>query len=424
MGFALSLISIVLCYFSPASLFPTLAPYHIQQIILIPAVAASLASLTMRGARLQTPQFVLIIGLWFAAVMSFLSRLALRTSLEVFIDFAIFVCLYFLISANAFSLGRVRFCCTVVVVCTVIMAAQAIVAYYTDLWHKSLVLESGIVGISISRRARGWGVLNDPNDFAQFLIMGMGLLGIFWRKRNLIGNILLLGPPAAVLTYAIYLTQSRGAIFGLLAIAYVVIAPRIGKAPAAVFAIVIFLMLLALNFGGGREISIHEGSAAGRIEAWGAGLAQLKSRPLFGSGFGQFTEYNDLTAHNSFVLCFAELGLFGYFFWLALIVVDVMGLEKLIRLPIKAPEDARFWQTAMSIRAALYGYLTASWFLSRTYTHSLYILLALAAVLIQMRQPVHPEIVKPARSWVPMTIGVQLASIAAFWVIVRLRSFG
>ena len=422
MAFVLALIGIVVSYFSPPALFPTLAPYHIQQFILIPAIAITLISMTMRGAGLQSPQHILMIGLWFAAVMSFLSRLALRASLDVFIAFAIYVCLYFLVACNTFTIGRVRFCCMVVASCAIVMAAQAIAAYHTALWHKSLVLETGIVGISLTQRARGWGILNDPNDFAQFLLMSLGLMGVFWRKRDLVANVVLLGPPAAVLLYAIYLTESRGAIFGLLAIAYVAFAPRIGKVPAAVFTSLIFLMLLAFQFGGGREISIHEGSAAGRIFAWGAGLGQLKAHPFFGSGFGQFTEYNDLTAHNSFVLCFAELGLFGYFFWLALIVVCVWGLETMITLPVKTPEDERFTQTVMSVRAGLYGYLAAAWFLSRTYTHTLYILLALAAALIQMRQPVYPQVSKPARQWIPLTVAIQVVSIVAFYVVVRLRN--
>ncbi len=424
MAFVLSLISIVLTYFSPPELFPTLAPYHIQQIILIPAIAMTLTTLTMRGARLQSPQYILVIGIWFAAVMSFLSRLALRASLDVFIGFAVFVCIYFLIVCNAFSIARVRFCCLVVVACGVVMAAQAIIAYYTNLWHQPLVLESGIAGISLMRRARGWGVLNDPNDFSQFLLVGLGLLGVFWKKRDPTTSLVILGPPVAIMLYAIYLTESRGAIFGLLAILYVLLAPRIGKIPASVFAVLVFLLLLGLHFGGGREISIHESSAAGRIFAWGAGLGQLKSYPIFGSGYGQFLEYNDLTAHNSFVLCFAELGLFGYFFWLALIVVCVWGLETLVTLPSKTPEDARLVQIATSVRAALYGYLAAAWFLSRSYTYTLYILLALATVLIHFRRPAYPQVSKPARRWIPVTVAIQFASIIVFYIIVRLRSLG
>ena len=66
---------------------------------------------------------------------------------------------------------------------------------------------------------------------------------------------------------------------------------------------------IAASAIGGRAISSKEQSAAERIEAWSVGLELLKWRPLFGAGYGNFTDHHHLTAHNSFVLCFAELGL-------------------------------------------------------------------------------------------------------------------
>jgi hypothetical protein len=42
--------------------------------------------------------------------------------------------------------------------------------------------------------------------------------------------------------------------------------------------------------------------------------------PVFGVSYNSFTDHHERTTHNSFVLCFAELGLLGYFTWLALVV--------------------------------------------------------------------------------------------------------
>jgi O-antigen ligase len=413
---------VALSYFSPAELIPDLAPYHIQQLLIIPAIVLTFGSMSMRRSGFPMPQSILMMGLWGAVAMSFLGKLALRASMEAFVEFAVLVCLYFLVACNTFTLGRVRILCLVISICAVVMALQAIIAFHTGYMADSLVLEGGVPGLLWSRRARGWGLMSDPNDFAQFLLVGAGLLGLFWKRGDPISNLIRLGPPAAVLAYAVFLTGSRGAIFGMVAMAFVALAPRIGKLPAGVFAVLFFLMVLGLQFGGGREISVHEGSAQGRLFAWGAGIGQLKAHPLFGSGFMQFTEYNELTAHNSFVLCFAELGLFGYFFWLALIVITVSGLEKLIRLPIKNEADAQFSRTVMGMRAAFYAFLVTAWFLSRTYTVTFYILLGAAGSLIQMRQQVYPAIVKPARKWIPLTGALQVCSIIVFYVMVRLRT--
>ena len=62
---------------------------------------------------------------------------------------------------------------------------------------------------------------------------------------------------------------------------------------------------------------MQDESNAGRLDAWSAGLGMFRQQPFFGVGYNMFTDHNEITAHNSFVLCFAELGLFGYFIWLA-----------------------------------------------------------------------------------------------------------
>ena len=70
----LTLLSVVLFYFSPVEIIPALAAYHIQQVLIIPSMVLSMVSMTIRRASLASPQWQLIIGLWFA-VTSRLSNL-------------------------------------------------------------------------------------------------------------------------------------------------------------------------------------------------------------------------------------------------------------------------------------------------------------------------------------------------------------
>lgn len=422
MSLILTLMSIVLAYFSPAEVAPSMAPYHLQQIIILPAVLASAIAMNMRRASLPAPQSLLIVGFWFAAVMSVLSKFWLRSALNAFITCGLLICIYFLVYLNAFTLARIHILGTVVIVCALIMAIQGILAYRTGYMGEKLLNMRIRDGVVLDKRICGVGFLHDPNDFAQFLLVGLTFLGLFWKKDNAAGNFIMLSAPASVLMYATYLTFSRGAIFGVAVIMFAAVSRRIGKAPSALLVGLLLVFMLAMNFGGGREISMQEGSAAGRIVAWGAGIAQLKRFPIFGAGYEQFTEYNDLTAHNSFVLCFAELGMFGYFFWLALILITVWGLESLAGIPRKTAADAEFGRYVTTVRAALYGFLATAWFLSRTYTVTLYILLALGAVLIQMRREAYPQLLVPTRRWVPVTLVVQVASLVLIYALVRLRS--
>jgi putative inorganic carbon (hco3(-)) transporter len=414
MALSLTLLSIALCYFSPAEWLPGLAPYHIQQFIIGLAVAISVFVVQADRGGVKTQQTALLLVFWFAVVVSVLSRGWLRASLTAFLDFGLVVCIYFLVAINAFSIPRIKIFCRVISLCALVMAILALFAYFTGFQAETLMIDN---------RVRGYGVLNDPNDFSQFLLIGLSFLGLSWRKHKLLTNIALVILPASLLIVTIYLTGSRGAIFGLVAIVFVMTATKVGKGTAIVTAGIFFALLLVGRFGGGRDISLHEGSAVGRVMAWGSGISQLKSDPLFGVGVHQFEEYNDLTAHNSFVLCFAELGVFGYFFWLALLVTTISGVEALAKVPPKTPDDQEYIRCLTVVRVALYTFLATSWFLSRTYHETLYIILALAAVLIAMRKDNVPSPFMPMMRWVPVTFVAMAGSILIIYATIRLKAF-
>jgi putative inorganic carbon (HCO3(-)) transporter len=417
MALLLTLLSIALSYFSPEEIVPAWAPYHIQQFIIGGALFISVFFFDVNRGGIRSMQSILVVGFWFAVVVSVLSKGWFGASLTNFTNFGVIVAIYFLVSLNAFTLKRIKILCGVISLCSIVMGIEGIMAFHNGFDQEKLM---------IGDRIRGYGVLGDPNDFAQFLLIGMAFLGMWWRKRKKFRNLVLVLVPASVFTYAIYLTSSRGAMFGMVAIVFVVSAKRMNKGLALLMAAGIFAILIAAHFGGGREISLSEGSAAGRVIAWGSGIDQLKHHPLFGTGFGEFTNYNDLTAHNSFVLCFAELGFFGYFFWMALLITTILGLEALAKAPPAKPsnktlDDVDFLRCVTVVRAALYTFLATGWFLSRTYQDTLYIILALAAVLICMRRNQIPSPIIPAGRLVPMTVIYMLMSIIAIYGSIKLR---
>jgi hypothetical protein len=323
---------------------------------------------------------------------------------------------------NAYSLKRISLFCRVISLCAVVMALEAIAARFTGFQADKLVLSYGPPD-ALFLRVMGYGVLSDPNDFAQFLLIGLAFLGVAWRKGNPIRNLTSVLIPGSILIFTIYLTGSRGAIFGLAAIAFTMFSRRKGLKKAAILTGGMFALFIIAGFGRGGDISLHEGSAAGRVMAWGSGISQLRTNPLFGVGFNRFTEYNDLTAHNSFVLCFAENGFFGYFPWIALIVTSVLGLEAMNKIPVVTPDDADFSRCLNAVRAGLYTFLATAWFLSRTYQQTLYIILALAAVLICLRRTQFPEIDLPVVNWAPRAVLVSVFSVVAIYVTIRLRAF-
>jgi O-antigen ligase len=141
-------------------------------------------------------------------------------------------------------------------------------------------------------------------------------------------------------------------------------------------------------------------------------------------GYNGFLGNFELTAHNSFVLCFAELGLLGYFLWIGLILVSVWQLRTIRDStgPEAADPELRSWASATLI--ALYVLLTTAFFLSQTYAPPLYVLLGIAAAIIgiDVRQRNKPLLPEKSR-WGLWTLGTCFGSIVVIYLCVISRAF-
>jgi O-antigen ligase len=191
---------------------------------------------------------------------------------------------------------------------------------------------------------------------------------------------------------------------------------------------VILVVLIGAEAVGSRAISFSEPNSASRLMAWGEGIAMFKASPLFGAGYGAFDSYSDLTAHNSFVLCFAELGLFGYFFWLGLIIASFSDLNAVLRSASGHGEHDEIVRYAAIIRVALVTFLVTAWFLSRTYLGTFYVLIAMAVVIRRLAPHALVESSRPrwleTRNWHWLSTGaIEVASIVVIYVTLRLRAF-
>jgi O-antigen ligase len=209
-----------------------------------------------------------------------------------------------------------------------------------------------------------------------------------------------------------------------------------------------------------QELDVDESSAFGRVDAWYEGLHMFMSHPLFGVGAGNFTDYNELTAHNSLVLVLAETGFFGYILWLAFVGYGFWMMLTILRFrsrpvagatrstgspsantnepamansliktdaPATSDEPAKEddWQQerslALTLLLSLCGMFAAAFFLSRSYTVLLYLL---AAVVVghylgaRRRFPGLPtfSLINDGWRWVP----IALVSIVALFIIVAL----
>ncbi len=232
------------------------------------------------------------------------------------------------------------------------------------------------------------GMMADPNDLGMFFVMTLPILFLFLKMSSSLFK-LPIGVFILAILYGIFLTNSRGTLLATFSLILFWYLRKNGFAKTA-FAGMLASPVLLVVMSSFREISSEEESAQGRLDAWATGLELFQQFPVFGIGGGAFTfENNGLTAHNSFVLAFAELGIAGCFVWVSLFVFTAVILWKIMNmsyLPQSISESDNKYElakgesyVATALCYSMIAAATAGFFLSRTYIPLLYIYLGMCA---------------------------------------------
>ncbi|MEQ1512397.1 MAG: O-antigen ligase family protein [Lysobacteraceae bacterium] len=367
----------------------------LQPIMLITAAGFWLLS---PRKNFDAPQYALLLMFFGVMLVSHVFNGWIGGAIEQIGKFAPVV-LAFVVFANGLDRrGRVLKIMATFALCAAVLAVHGIEQQQTGLGWTGVELSQGT-------RIQYVGIFNDPNDLGLLFVTCIPMAAYLSGRGGLLGLrrlfwLLITG----VLVYGVYLTDSRGALLALLAVMGVYIWQRKGLFVAGALGAMAVAVLLALpsRFS---EIDAEEESAQGRIESWYEGLQMFQGHPVFGVGPDQYTDYNPLTAHNSFVLVLAETGIIGYTLWLAFVVYcfrmmwtgsrpqavpawDAQGDDDpgageietdFVEMDFEAL-DARIEEgraIAMTLLLSLIGFFVAAFFLSRSYVIILYLLTAL-----------------------------------------------
>lgn len=246
---------------------------------------------------------------------------------------------------------------------------------------------------SVAGRIRFRGNLEDPNELALTVAIGLPFAFAFFARKKSIVRILLVAGSLVLVVSCIFYSQSRGGQVVLLVVLGTYFMRRFGWKIGLVAGGVAAVPLLVLASMSSRSSSEAEGSTLERIECLQIGLELVKHSPLTGVGKGQFGEYHFLTAHNSYVLAAAETGLIGFAVWSAVLYLAVkIPLSALKALEGKVgPEfdEARTWTTA--ILASMLGAVVGSFFLSFSFHAILWIYIGFSGALAGCLKHVLPE---------------------------------
>ena len=485
MGFALTIVYIVVTIISPEQFGKQWASYHALTYLAGITVLASLPNMSTYKYWKSSVQTFLMLGLVVAIALSQFANGWLGGVLESWRIFLPSAAVFFFIVVNVTNIRRLKIATLAAVASCMVVAGEALCGYYAGYHGEIFILRNNIYSpqddvIGHLMRIRGAGFLSDPNDFAQILLIALPLAFIAWRRGRMVANFFLVLLPAGLLLYTTYLTHSRGALIALAAVALMAARKKLGTTASMVLAAIFIFGMLALDFTGGRGISAADG--ADRLEAWANGLEMFKSAPLFGIGFNNFVDLNGITAHNSFVLCLAELGLLGSTVWMALLVTTTTTLNRIIRMHEKRPPGRFFgllqlfelgyinfagapggdpqpklvsiilkdknacevqpamvtsnatgseikiepiqpqvvpvhWMVAM--RIALVSFMATAWFLSRSYTTTMYLVLGLATTTIALQRSISK--VGNRDHWIFTTMALEVIMVVLIYGLVRLR---
>jgi hypothetical protein len=350
------------------------------------------------AALVASPVSACAVGVLAGVVLSDLTRFSFWGVQTSGVEFFQILLYYFLILATVGSAGRLRAFLAGRVAFIAAIAAVAILQFHEVIDIPSLAVnldrrvdpETG--ELSVWRRLVGTGIFNDPNDLSQILVVGMvtslglagdrrmGALRVGWA-----GMIVFLG-------YALTLTQSRGGLLALLAALAVLFQARYGWWKA--LPLLLLTLPGVLLMAGDRQAGISDAMASdtghGRVELWAEGLYLFRGSPVFGIGAGQYVEQVMFVAHNSFVHCYTELGVFGGTFFTGAFVCAVWSLVRLGKAPPPGA-DAEVLRMRPYVLAALVGNMTSLLSLSRPYGLTTYLLLGLVAAYVRVAAAESPD---------------------------------
>lgn len=227
-------------------------------------------------------------------------------------------------------------------------------------------------------RVRWRGTLGDPNELALVIgaIMPMAFAFGGASKKKWV-TVLVAGILGLFLT-TVVLSGSRGGQLVVLTVFAVYFVRRYGWKGVIVGA----LFALPVLLFGGRGGEEAESSAMERLGLLYDGMDLIRAYPLLGVGAGQFVDHtwNGMTAHNSYVLAAAELGLPGSLLWMMLVYTSIK-IPWLVATRPPPELDPRVRPFALGLVVSFAGMLVGVFFLSFCYKAVLFIFFGLSGAL-------------------------------------------
>lgn len=421
MTFFFTIIFMFLVFWRPQEwLVPWLYGWPILDLVVVLALMSLLIE-TDQGKIYfpkKAPQIYMLGGLWLAAIASqavhtYFAGMQMAM-IEVFKICFFTLLLYCVLD----SPKRLRTMAWIFVLTACVMAVHALLQdsrgygfkFQRPMWIPSMA------GNPPYMRSIFFGIFSDPNDLAQVFATAIPLCFVLTKRMNFLWFLLSFAI-AAFLFKAYLTTHSRGGMVAIVTAGFVMAAmfmPSRWMPYIVGVGAVAALVLCRL-----KGASLLDMSARERVVFWGYGNMAFKKNPIFGVGYGMYWQIADgRPAHNAFVTCYTELGIFGYWMWFSFLMLGVLGSWR-VRVATrwkKTVEQAYLYRFSGLGLAALGGFCASAYFLSRTFVYPMFFLMAMANAVPRIAEwelgEDSPVFIQPKRD-----VG-KFATIATFGSIV------
>lgn len=256
-------------------------------------------------------------------------------------------------------------------------------------------------------------MLGDPNDLALVLLFpsAFGLSYVMspkmkWWERALGLSVFCL------MFAAIFATQSRGGLLGILAVIGVFAWYKVRSKSLLIIAGLcgVVLLYILADIGTRASGGLHEGgldeSAKGRLYAWEAAFWMAVHKPLFGIGINNFVynywEYSHYwdgknhAVHSTWFGVLAETGFLGFGLFMSLIVMNVRNMMRAIATLKDMPEHPYLYAMAKALLAGFAGFCASGTFLTMGFIWPFYIMFGLSLALCQIVSQIESDDEKSA----------------------------
>jgi hypothetical protein len=239
---------------------------------------------------------------------------------------------------------------------------------------------------SIQGRTRYVGVLSDPNEASMVICLGIPIaIGMYQRRRSFT-RLMVMGVTVVLAGIAVVMSQSRGGQLVFITVLGVYLISRYRWRGILVGLALSIPVLLY----GGRDDASSEESTLGRLGVQRDGILMFVHSPISGVGYGKYVAHSAGTAHNSFVLTPAELGLIGMATWMMVFWLSF----KVVLTAMKASSgdedrEASIW--GMAVLATLSGLAIGVAFLSFNFHYVLWTAFGLSGAYYRSVLERHPE---------------------------------